>query len=162
MTRQLERFDERGYLPLELLGLLCLGVVYQWRIVSPVDCLVDNRLSRRRTPLGYDREGDLESPGLSDDLPSELPEYDGIRRGHGGRPPPSQTVHSYTLNASRTDRPWLTLRVLSWVQNASSAPVFVESEAIAGHVDLDLDKPDSIKAIIITVRISAKPSNVQR
>ncbi len=126
------------------------------------------RLSRRQSvvpPADAFRlrsEGDLDSPGLSDDLPSELPEYDGIRRGHGGRPPPSQTVHSYTLNTSRTDRPWLTLRVLSWVQNASSAPVFVESEAIAGHVDLDLDKPDSIKAIIITVRISAKPSNVRR
>lgn len=114
-----------------------------------------NRLSRRHSTLpSVDASRfrlDADSPTQTDD---SLPVYS---RRHSlrpqtarvERPPRSQTTHTFTLQ-SRNNRPWLTLNVLSWVENAANVPVFVEAESIAGHVDLDLDKPDSIKAVTIT------------
>ena len=116
------------------------------------------RLSRRHSALptidANRPRADAEVPTIDDDSSFELPVYS---RRRSLRPPPrteeapsTQTEHSYSLY-SRNDRPWLTLKISSWTAKDTSAPVFVEAESIDGHVELDLEKPDSIKAISITV-----------
>lgn len=58
--------------------------------------------------------------------------------------------HSYSLYAGKW--PWMTVELRSWSSNASNTPVFLEGRSIAAKLKLDLRSPDSIKAIMVSVR----------
>lgn len=61
--------------------------------------------------------------------------------------------HKFTLPDSK-GRQWLTLRVSSLAQTPTSLPNFYEGIPVAGVVELKLEKPDSISAIVISVSAS--------
>ena len=67
--------------------------------------------------------------------------------------------HKFTLPDSK-GREWLSLRVGSLAQSSTALPNFYEGVPITGVVELKLEKPDSISAIIISV--SASPSLSER
>lgn len=82
---------------------------------------------------------------------SELPSYGRAGSSSGaGLSSRQRQAHTYTLQNGNKP-PWATLHVLSWAPTAKSLPVFFEGQTIEGSVDLDLPKPENIKAITISV-----------
>jgi hypothetical protein len=87
------------------------------------------------------------------DVDEELPEYMGLQT----RTPDvaitrrELTTHETTANTSK-GTPWLTLKVRSRARNPTQLPQFWEGDTITGSVDLDLQKPESIVGVTISVR----------
>lgn len=61
-----------------------------------------------------------------------------------------RTEHTYSLENSKA-RKWLVLTVKSRAANATSLPTYYEKDIISGRVELDLDTPETIKGIFVTV-----------
>jgi hypothetical protein len=61
------------------------------------------------------------------------------------------TEHAYALT-SRAGRAWATLRVRSRARAPGHRPYFFQGDAIAGAVELDLARPDHIRAVEVEVR----------
>lgn len=82
---------------------------------------------------------------------SELPAYSEQRtrtvRNHTTR---TRVEHQASL-IDKEGRSWCTLKVKSW-SRIRSLPVILEGEQVSGKVELNLAKPDNIKAIIVSVR----------
>lgn len=85
-----------------------------------------------------------------------------VYSGHHGRREPrrltssaQQTVeHSFTSSKdskSTSQLPWLSLRLHSYAGTTESTPIVLEGKPVNGVVELDLDKPDDIKDITVTV-----------
>ena len=60
------------------------------------------------------------------------------------------TEHKFTLD-SPDGRHWLILRVKSNAPSTKGLPVYVEGQPIIGTVELRLDKPENIKAVVVSV-----------
>ncbi len=58
--------------------------------------------------------------------------------------------HSFPLE--RNGRKWMSLCVRSRAKRAGSPPIYTEGDTVSGRVELDLDKPEKIKMITVTVR----------
>ncbi|KAJ6507966.1 hypothetical protein C8R47DRAFT_1100150 [Mycena vitilis] len=79
----------------------------------------------------------------------ELPGYT-----RSAAPPPATAVYRSEQKCSLESkgRPWLFMFVKSRAPNAGALPFFLQSDTIAGRVELDLDKAESLKGISIAVQ----------
>lgn len=62
-----------------------------------------------------------------------------------------RSEHSSSLENGQ-GRKWLILAVKSRSANAASLPLYYEKDVISGRVELDLDKPETIKGVVVSVR----------
>lgn len=89
--------------------------------------------------------------GLMSMLRGELPAYTqpGSSTGHEHVSRERQ-IHTYHLqNGNKV--PWATLRMKSRAPSARSLPIYFEGQSVTGQVELDLRKPERIKAVIVSV-----------
>lgn len=63
---------------------------------------------------------------------------------------PDYTEHRYQLEDSK-GRPWLWLNVKSRSREAKQLPLFFEHDTISGTVEVDLDKAEGSKGVLISV-----------
>ncbi|KAI0636046.1 hypothetical protein C8Q77DRAFT_1101044 [Trametes polyzona] len=63
---------------------------------------------------------------------------------------PESAEHHYQLEDSK-GRPWLWLTVKSRSREARQLPLFFEHDAISGTVEVDLDKAEGSKAVLISI-----------
>lgn len=80
---------------------------------------------------------------------------------------PSSTRSSFSTSAKRTehqycltngkrkgnDRPWLTLCVSSRSPKSKLLPLFIGNDSISGRVELEFDKPETVREVKVTVRV---------
>jgi hypothetical protein len=69
---------------------------------------------------------------------------------------PIRTEHQYCLTNGKgkgkgNDRPWLTLFVNSRSPKPKLLPLFIGKDSISGTVDLNLEKPETIREVKVTV-----------
>ena len=64
--------------------------------------------------------------------------------------PPDFTEHRYQLEDSK-GRPWLWLTVKSRSREARQLPLFFDRDTITGSVEVDLDKAEGSKGVLISV-----------
>lgn len=93
-------------------------------------------------------EGDIFADTSSRGTSAELPAYSRTAAVQQVARP--LTEHKFTLDAPEGN-PWLVLKVKSNAPSTKGLPVFVEGQPIAGVVELQLDKPENIKAVVILV-----------
>ncbi|KAI0303668.1 hypothetical protein B0F90DRAFT_1309737 [Multifurca ochricompacta] len=114
------------------------------------------RHARRETPF-YQLQPKLD-PSLSPSLTSlrsqaSLPYFTS----------PSHSQHRYRLGSEEgNNRPWLSLLISSRSPKPEFLPVFIGKDVVAGIVELDLMKPESIREVKITLQgettqLSQKP-----
>jgi hypothetical protein len=48
-------------------------------------------------------------------------------------------------------RPWLLIFIKSRAANAGSLPYFLQGDTVAGRVELDIEKAESLKAVSVAV-----------
>ncbi|KAA1477188.1 hypothetical protein DENSPDRAFT_808294 [Dentipellis sp. KUC8613] len=86
---------------------------------------------------------------------SELPSYTRIPSSADTRGPAStlSTQHRIRLESrdSKT-RPWLTLLLRSRAPDAKGLPLYFDRDVIKGKVMVDLEKPETVKGIAVTLR----------
>ncbi|ESK95335.1 hypothetical protein Moror_3907 [Moniliophthora roreri MCA 2997] len=83
-----------------------------------------------------------------------------LHRTQSPRPPTIMSVsssaerfeHSYSLD--RRGHKWLSMFVTSRSRSSMSAPVYIEGDTINGRVELDLDRPETIKGVVVAVQAS--------
>ncbi len=63
---------------------------------------------------------------------------------------PNTMEHRYQLDDSKS-RPWLWLSVKSRSKDAKQLPLFFEHDTISGTVEVDLDKAEGSKGVLISV-----------
>jgi hypothetical protein len=88
----------------------------------------------------------------------ELPAYTPETRSPSHSVPPQgivqprpRTAHTYSLETK--GKPWLSIQVSSSrAQSSKTLPVFYDGDNVEGTVEVDLDKGESAKEIIIKVR----------
>lgn len=93
-------------------------------------------------------EGDIFADTSSRGTSAELPAYSRTAAVQQVARP--LTEHTFTLDVPEGN-PWLVLKVKSNAPSTKGLPVFVEGQPIAGVVELQLDKPENIKAVVILV-----------
>ena len=71
----------------------------------------------------------------------ELPSYETQQRG---------PEHQRSLERGNNQK-WLSLFVRSGAKDASSMPMFFENDDILGRVEIEIDKPESVKGVTISV-----------
>ncbi|KAF9267939.1 hypothetical protein L218DRAFT_941314 [Marasmius fiardii PR-910] len=59
--------------------------------------------------------------------------------------------HEYSFSINRGGHKWLTVAVRSRSRSAASAPAYVEGDHITGRLELDIDRPETIKEVEIAV-----------
>ncbi|KAJ6531969.1 hypothetical protein B0H19DRAFT_463033 [Mycena capillaripes] len=64
-----------------------------------------------------------------------------------------RTEHKYSLETK--GRPWLFIFIKSRAANAGSLPFFVQGDTVAGRVELDIDKAESLKGISVGLAAGA-------
>ncbi|KZS92448.1 hypothetical protein SISNIDRAFT_455645 [Sistotremastrum niveocremeum HHB9708] len=84
----------------------------------------------------------------ADNLDQELPSYTPRRTSDSAR---SLTEHTYSLS-NRHSVPWITLRFKSRASSARLMPVFGAGDQVQGTVELNLERPDHIESIVVTIR----------
>lgn len=96
----------------------------------------------------------LSLPNYSTEFPNvSLPELPTYTPGAGQRARPRErSEHVYHL-LNGADKPWLTLRVLSWAPSEKHLPVFIEGETINGLVEMNLEKTENVKQVAVYVRL---------
>lgn len=105
--------------------------------------------------VGLDSEG-LLSADFSQSS-AELPAYS-VPEVSGSGATRQQTEHVISLTISEKNTyQWLKLKVKSWAPSTKHLPSFVEGTPIMGTVELDLPKPESIKAIVVSVSELLEP-----
>ena len=65
-----------------------------------------------------------------------------------------RTQHQYCLTIGKgkcNDRPWLTLFVSSRSPKPKFLPLFIGNDSISGTVELDFEKPETIREVKVTV-----------
>jgi len=62
-----------------------------------------------------------------------------------------RTEHAFHLPAK--DKPWTTLKLVSNASSSSQPPIFVEGDDIAGVVELNVNKLESLQAVDISVSL---------
>lgn len=80
----------------------------------------------------------------------QLPSYSsgrGATTSHAAEP----TEHSYQLEDSK-GRPWIWLYIKSRAKDKKTWPLFYEKDVIEGKVEVDFDKTDGAKGVMIGVR----------
>lgn len=94
----------------------------------------------------------LSLPNYSTEFPNvSLPEPPTYTPGAGQRARPRErSEHVYHL-LNGADKPWLTLRVLSWAPTEKHSPVFIEGETINGLVEMNLEKAENVKQVVVYV-----------
>ncbi|KAF7374746.1 hypothetical protein MSAN_00360100 [Mycena sanguinolenta] len=60
-----------------------------------------------------------------------------------------RTEHKYSLETK--GRPWLFIFINSRAQSAASLPYFVQADTIAGRVEVDIEKAESVKTISVAI-----------
>lgn len=116
-----------------------------------VDYLVDSV-----TPVSSDTTqsitaniNELSNQGAPNQPDAELPHYE-IRSSTSSR---EQTEHVYSLSKG-DNQPWLTMKIKSWAPSVKNLPMFRESETMSGIAQIDLRKPEKIKAVVASVSFS--------
>lgn len=82
---------------------------------------------------------------------AELPGYQEGRGTNGAL----DTIHSYSLKNSK-GMDWLFLRVKSRAPSSATLPSFTTGDPIQGEVEVDVDKAESSKGVVIAVRRSTR------
>ncbi|KAK7032322.1 hypothetical protein VNI00_013281 [Paramarasmius palmivorus] len=83
-----------------------------------------------------------------------------LHRSHSSRPPTIISVSSsaerfeHSFSLERRGQKWLTLFVRSRSRSPLTAPVYIEGDTITGRVELDLDRPETIKGVAVAVQAS--------
>lgn len=67
-----------------------------------------------------------------------------------GNRPGMLSVHTYTLDTTG-GIPWMTVKLRSHVSSLKAQPVCIGGRSVSGRVELDLEIPEKIKAIVLTV-----------
>lgn len=100
---------------------------------------------------------------VDDDRTENPPDYIGPRVTTSTSPRPEREIrrmtpstqrtveHTFTLSKGSQQPPWLTLKLHSYAVSSASTPTFLEGNPVTGVVELDVEKPDDIKDITITV-----------
>ncbi|KAF7312501.1 hypothetical protein MIND_00263800 [Mycena indigotica] len=87
----------------------------------------------------------------------ELPDYSGATvpsyAATSNAQPTAKTEHKYALETK--GREWLFIHVKSRAPANASLPYFVEADIIEGSVELNLDKPESVKGVTIQILAGA-------
>lgn len=78
----------------------------------------------------------LELPGYSANAPQQ--------------PIAAQSDHSYALETTKGKK-WLSLFVKSRSNDPKSLPLFYEKDVVSGRIELDLEKSETIKGLVISV-----------
>ena len=63
-----------------------------------------------------------------------------------------QCEHVYHL-LDGAGRPWLTLRLKSWALSEKHQPLFIEGGTINGLVEMNLEKTESVKQVVVYVSV---------
>ncbi|KAF7336762.1 hypothetical protein MVEN_02111400 [Mycena venus] len=66
---------------------------------------------------------------------------------------PYRTEHRYSLETK--GRPWLFIFIKSRAPNPGTLPYFLQADTVAGRVELDLDKAESLKSISVAILAGA-------
>ncbi|TFK40190.1 hypothetical protein BDQ12DRAFT_772139 [Crucibulum laeve] len=82
---------------------------------------------------------------------SELPSYSSVS-AQKKSPTPVAGGSEHSKSLENDGRKWLSLYVKSRSGNSSTLPVFLEGDSISGRVEIDLQKAETIKGIVIEVR----------
>ncbi|KAJ7261800.1 hypothetical protein B0H12DRAFT_1105794 [Mycena haematopus] len=64
-----------------------------------------------------------------------------------------RTEHKYSLETK--GRPWLFIFIKSRAPSAGSLPFFLQADTVAGRVELDIDKAESVKSISVAILAGA-------
>lgn len=86
---------------------------------------------------------DLEQSAAAEDLPA-------YRRAR------KRAVHKLVLKKDRDSAAWLTLRVASLAPSSKTLPLFLGNKPIKGNVEIDLDKPQHVISVDISVRLPSR------
>ena len=91
----------------------------------------------------------------ADDTDTQLPSYT-IASGRGASSTQASELieHSYQLEDSK-GRPWIWLHVKSRAKDKKSWPLYYEKDVIEGKVEVDFDRTDGPKGVMIGVRIES-------
>ena len=125
----------------------------------------EHDLDRESAPA-YSATGCLTDDPATEGGEGNPPQYSGPRHAstsRSGRIEPGwvtsstqRTVeHSFSLSrGSKTSlqQPWLTLKLYSYAASSDVQPVFFQGKSINGLVELQVDKPEDIKDVSVTVR----------
>jgi hypothetical protein len=95
------------------------------------------------------------APGFDFDADSDLPSYSPpapLRPGVSSAPSitADATTHQWSLT-NRNQRPWATLKLKSRARATTHRPYFFQGDILDGEVELNLERPDSIRAIEVEV-----------
>ncbi|KAI5122160.1 hypothetical protein M0805_007059 [Coniferiporia weirii] len=99
-------------------------------------------------PFAMDPGNDIENVPT---LRSEPPIYDGQGPSQARIGLRVRRLHEFYLQGANK-HPWATLRFKSSAPSDKSLPVFFEDQVVSGKVELDLQKPESIKSIAISIK----------
>ena len=73
--------------------------------------------------------------------------------GYSTKPPQgttAQSEHSYALETTKGKK-WLLLFVKSRSNDPKSLPIFYEKDIVSGRIELDLEKAETIKGLLVSV-----------
>jgi hypothetical protein len=82
-------------------------------------------------------------------MDEDLPAYTNIMR-HSNHAPAHRSEHTSFLENGKGHK-FLTMSVNSRSVDPKSLPLFLERDVISGHVELNLEKPEALKGVIISV-----------
>jgi hypothetical protein len=101
----------------------------------------------------FDREAPF-SPFYEDALGSKSQTHVLSSASFSTSTPPIRSEHRYCLTKGKdNDRPFLTLLVSSRSPRPKLLPLFIGKDSISGTVELDLEKPETIREVKVTVRV---------
>jgi hypothetical protein len=95
------------------------------------------------------------APGFDHDANYDLPSYRPpapLRPGISSAPSSTvdATTHQWSLT-NRNQRPWVTLKLKSRARATTNRPYFFQGDTLDGEVELNLERPDSIRAVEVEV-----------
>jgi len=102
----------------------------------------------------FDRESPFSPFYLEDALASKSQTHLLSPAAFSSSASPIRSEHRYYLTNGKgkgNDRPWLSLFVSSRSPKPNVLPFFVGKDSISGTVELDLEKPETIREVKVTV-----------
>jgi len=103
----------------------------------------------------FDRESPFSPFHLKEDALASKSQTDLLSPTRFSSPtPPIRSEHRYCLTKGKgkgNDRPWLTLAVSSRSPKPKLLPLFIGKDSISGTVELDFEKPETIREVKVTV-----------
>lgn len=92
---------------------------------------------------------------MATSLHDDALELPGYSRGVGSRRSVDHFDHEYSLENSKGHK-WLSMSVKSRSTDPRSLPIYYERDIVTGRVQLNLDKPENIKGVVVSVSSSTR------